>query len=340
MTAGGGKRGRVSCASAPSPRARSAASSWCRRAVGLAGPIAAADVAVGAAGVTAYELACAGVPAALVAVAPEQERVARTLAGRGRRGHGRRRRGAGRPPGGPGARDGRSRSAGRRHGRRLRRLPRARRAAGDPARRGAAARRCATARRRAADSAALLDWRNDPAGAGGLAHHPRDRRRRARALARRACSPTPSRTLLVAETRRARRARCASTSTGDEAEISVVVAPERRGEGLGARIVREASELMLAAAAGAGAGARRGRRGQRALRPGVPERRASRAAGGRCIAALPRPRRSSITPRHEPSGRQDHARDRRHRLVRHALHRDRARATTTRSRSASSAATS
>lgn len=50
---------------------------------GLQDAIATCDVAVSAAGFTAYELACAGVPAVLVEIAPNQRRVARASAAAG-----------------------------------------------------------------------------------------------------------------------------------------------------------------------------------------------------------------------------------------------------------------
>ena len=50
---------------------------------GLVQAITEADVAVSGAGLTAYELACAGVPAALIPIAPNQERVAAAFGDRG-----------------------------------------------------------------------------------------------------------------------------------------------------------------------------------------------------------------------------------------------------------------
>jgi len=50
---------------------------------GLEDAIAKCDVAVSAAGLTAYELACAGVPAVLIEIAPNQRRVARASAAAG-----------------------------------------------------------------------------------------------------------------------------------------------------------------------------------------------------------------------------------------------------------------
>ena len=58
-------------------------SSSSQPAAGLMGAITQADVAVSAAGLTAYELVCAGVPAALVPIASNQERVAGAFGARG-----------------------------------------------------------------------------------------------------------------------------------------------------------------------------------------------------------------------------------------------------------------
>jgi len=216
-------------------------------AIGLAVPIAAADVAVGAAGVTAYELACAGVPAALVAVAPEQERVARTFAEAGiaiagadvaeliDRLAGAEVR-AGLAERGPAAVDGygafRVRDALRAilHGEEPP-PPVLYRPAGT------------------GDAAALRDWRNDPeARAVSRTTHEIGADEHERWLA--GVLADPDRTLLVAETADGPAGSVRFDAAGGEAEISVVVAPQRRGDGLGRRIVRESSELILAAVAG------------------------------------------------------------------------------------------
>ncbi len=216
-------------------------------AVGLTGPIAAADVAAGAAGVTAYELACAGLPAALVPVAPEQERVARTFADAGiaitgsdvaelidrladpavREGIARR---------GPAIIDGygafRVRDA-------LRAMVR-----GDDPPEPLLYRPASEA-----DSQLQLAWRNDhETRAVSHTKHEIGAQEHERWFA--GVLADPDRTLLIAESDEGPMGSVRFDRSGDEAEISVVVAPERRGGGLGRRIVRESSELMLAGLAG------------------------------------------------------------------------------------------
>jgi spore coat polysaccharide biosynthesis predicted glycosyltransferase SpsG/RimJ/RimL family protein N-acetyltransferase len=242
VTVGGGSGG---------AQLRSAALEACRdhglepveTGAGLAGAIEQADVAVSAAGLTAYELACAGVPAGLVSIAPNQERVARTFAGAGlaitgddpKRLVGRladagvRESLAG---AGPAAVDGygafRVRDA-------LRAIV-AGAAVAEPLRY-----RPATA----ADSTRQLEWRNDPA---------------TRAVSRTTHEIQPAeherwfegvlgdgdRRLLVVEDRAGPAGSVRFDIDGREAEISVMIAPERRSEGLGTRAVRESSELLLA----------------------------------------------------------------------------------------------
>ena len=90
----------------------------------------------------------------------------------------------------------------------------------------------------------------------------------------------PERTLLVVEAADGPAGSVRFDVAGDEAEISVVVAPQRRGEGLGKRIVRESSELILAALAGLERVRAEVGGGQRALDAGVPGRRVRPAGDG------------------------------------------------------------
>jgi spore coat polysaccharide biosynthesis predicted glycosyltransferase SpsG/RimJ/RimL family protein N-acetyltransferase len=210
---------------------------------GLLDLIGWADVAISAAGLTPYELACAGVPAAIVAVADNQLRVARTfgdaglalvdelpaamarladpavrekLAARGPAvvdGYGAYR-----------ARDAlRARFAGAPPPRVLRYRP-------------------ATS----ADEDRLLEWRNDPdTRAASRSADPVDRPDHAGWLA--AALADPRRVLLIVEAEGGPAGTLRFDLDGDAAEISVTVAPERRGAGIAAQAVREGSELVLAA---------------------------------------------------------------------------------------------
>ena len=212
--------------------------------VGLLEAVLRADVAISAAGVTAYELVCAGVPTGLVPIAENQRRIA---AGLGERGLAL----TGDPPSrllerlrdsdlraalaaaGPAAIDGygafRARDAltalmvGRS-------LPRA------------LGYRPATP----ADSRRQLAWRNDPA---------------ARAASRRTApvSPAeherwygsvlgdPARTLLIVAHEGAAVGSVRFDRAGASAEISVIVDPARRSAGIASQAVAEATELYLAA---------------------------------------------------------------------------------------------
>lgn len=210
---------------------------------GLAGAIEQADVAVSAAGLTAYELACAGVPAALVSIAPNQERVARTFA------------------------DARLALTGDDPGRLVGRLadPGVREslaAAGPAAVDGYGAFRIRDALRAivagapvteplryrpatAADSERQLEWRNDPAtrAVSRTTHEiqPAEHERWFEGVLR-----DGDRRLLVVEDRAGPAGSVRFDVDGPEAEISVMIAPERRSGGLGTRAVRESSELLLA----------------------------------------------------------------------------------------------
>jgi spore coat polysaccharide biosynthesis predicted glycosyltransferase SpsG/RimJ/RimL family protein N-acetyltransferase len=210
---------------------------------GLAGAIAEADVALSAAGLTAYELACAGVPSALVPIAPNQERVASAFGARGlaltgaalaalldRLADPSRR--AALAAAGPAEVDGygafRVRDA-------LRAV-----AAGAPPPEPLRLRPATPA-----DSALQLEWRNDPAtrAVSRTTHEiqPGEHERWfASVLADR------DRRLLIAEDASGPVASVRFDIDSQEAEISVVVSPGRRSEGVGTRAVREASELFLA----------------------------------------------------------------------------------------------
>ena len=215
---------------------------------GLERELRGADVAVSAAGVTAYELVCAGVPAALVAVVDNQERVARTLAARGlalagaaveelvgRLADGALR--AGLAAAGPAAVDGygafRARDA-------LRAA-----FAGHPLPEVLGYRPA-----RAEDSERQLAWRNDAAVREAswqrdevtLQEHDRWYR---------GVLEDPARTLLVIEGTGGPLGSVRFDLAGEEAEISLMLDPASRGRGLGAKAIREASELFLAAHPGA-----------------------------------------------------------------------------------------
>lgn len=212
--------------------------------------IAAADVAVSAAGSTPYELACAGVPSVIVAVAANQVPIARAFDRAGLA------IGLEEPSGlaaavrklgdaelrarvaaaGPAAIDGygafRARDAltavfaGREPPRPLRYRP-------------------ATA----ADSELLLAWRNDP--------EVREVSRDTRAVEREHHEAwlagvllDANRTLLVVEEAGEPAGTVRFDREADRCEISVTVAPGRRGGGVGSRAIREAAELELAARPG------------------------------------------------------------------------------------------
>jgi spore coat polysaccharide biosynthesis predicted glycosyltransferase SpsG/RimJ/RimL family protein N-acetyltransferase len=211
---------------------------WRTEPGGLGRRIAWADVAVTAAGSTPYDLACAGVPMALRAIAPNQEPVAAAFLAAGlavgdvrdliepaRRdelaqagpqwidGFGAHR-----------ARDAlRAAFAGRQAPRRLRFRP-------------------ATA----GDADLLLAWRNEP--------HVREMSRTAEEISRDAhrswlgrVLADPDRTLLVVEHDDRPVATLRFDRDGAAAEISVTVAPEARGAGLGTQTIAEGTAFELAA---------------------------------------------------------------------------------------------
>lgn len=214
---------------------------------GLRDAVAWADVAVSGAGVTAYELACAGLPAALVQVADNQAPV---VAGLSRAGTatvalpttlerdvgaalsdaGARRRMAQR---GPALVDGygafRTRDA-------LLGLVR-----------GAAPQEPLIQRPARDEDATLLhEWRNEP----GVRAASRDQAAipyegHVRWL--RGVIADPDRTLLVAERAGEPVGTVRFERRGSESEISVTVAPHVRGGGVGTRLIAETSELELAA---------------------------------------------------------------------------------------------
>ena len=97
-----------------------------------------------------------------------------------------------------------------------------------------------------ADSELLLDVAQRSGGARRLPLHRGRGTRAARALA---CQHPrrPDRTLLVVEQDGEPAGTVRFDTSGERAEISVTIAPGRRGGGLGARAIREAAELELAA---------------------------------------------------------------------------------------------
>lgn len=212
--------------------------------VGLGGLLAAVDVAVSSAGVTAYELACAGVPTVLVPVADNQRRVARAfdaarLALTGEPLEERLRSLADRElrdrlaRAGPAVVDGygaaRARDA-------LRELW-----AGRPLPRVLTYRPAGPG-----DAERQRSWRNDPstrrASWGSEAIAPDEHRRWFEAVVE-----DPDRTLLIAQEGDEPVGSVRFDRRGGESEVSLVIAPERRGAGVGTQAVREASELELAA---------------------------------------------------------------------------------------------
>ena len=211
---------------------------------GLHRQLHAADVAISAAGVTAYELACAGVPTALVPVAANQERVVDALATGGLAVSGR---GVGElvallvdarvrellAVAGPAAVDG----YGAFRARDGLRAAFAGRAVPDVLTYRPAL---------AADSERQLAWRNDPAVRAASWQTaevmPGEHARWFEGVL-----SNPLRTLLVIEGRHGPLGSIRFDGDGDEAKISVIVAPEGRGSGTGSKAIRETSELFLAA---------------------------------------------------------------------------------------------
>jgi spore coat polysaccharide biosynthesis predicted glycosyltransferase SpsG/RimJ/RimL family protein N-acetyltransferase len=219
---------------------------------GLAELMRWADVAVSGAGSTAYELACAGVPAVLLTVADNQAPVATAFAEHGlamvldaRNGvsdgelrraiepltdSGERERLAAATPalidgyGAFRARDALLAAfAGRRPPRVLRYRP-----------------------VRLVDGDLLLSWRNDPevrAASRSTAHIGQDEHRGwlTRTLA------MPDRLLLVVERDREPIGTVRFDRNDDKAEIATTVARDRRSQGVGRQMIREASELYLSA---------------------------------------------------------------------------------------------
>ena len=211
---------------------------------GLHAEVRRADVALSAAGVTAYELACAGVPTGLVPLAPNQERVARAFAERGLAVAG------DHPASLAGALADAPRRAAIAH-------------TGPAAVDGYGAFRVRDAVRaafvgaplppvlryrsaRAEDRESQLAWRNDLES-------------RAASWDQRVVDPAehaawfeavlsdPDRVLIMIDTDAGRAGSVRFDADGEEAEISVMVSPALRGGGVGKRAIRESSELYLAA---------------------------------------------------------------------------------------------
>jgi UDP-2,4-diacetamido-2,4,6-trideoxy-beta-L-altropyranose hydrolase len=224
---------------APGPaRVVDARVTWGTRAGGLTGAIAWADIAVSAAGSTPYDLACAGVPAALHAVADNQQPIARAFIAAAL---------AAADAAALGAREVRERLA----------------AAGPRAIDGYGAFRARDAlvavlgggpvaaplRQRPAamaDAELLLKWRNEPA-VREMSRSPEpiaDRDHRAWLAA---VLDDPRRTLLVLECQGRPVGTVRFDRTADAAEISVTLDPAARGGGLGTRAIAETTELELAA---------------------------------------------------------------------------------------------
>jgi spore coat polysaccharide biosynthesis predicted glycosyltransferase SpsG/ribosomal protein S18 acetylase RimI-like enzyme len=217
---------------------------------GLWDAIAWADLAVAGAGFTAYELACAGVPAVILAIADNQARVARALDEWGL-------------AVGIDARGGLAgevvRSAATRLVRERERLARAGpalidgygafRACDDLLRIFAGGRPKAVVRFRTAtegDSERLRAWRNDPeVVAASRSPDPIGLEEHERWLE--AVLEDPDRLLFVVEEDGRPVGSVRFDASGDEAEINIAVAASHRGSGLGARIIRESSELLLGA---------------------------------------------------------------------------------------------
>lgn len=214
--------------------------------------VAGADVAVTAAGLTPYELACAGVPTVAVGIAANQARVVRGLSAAGA---------AVTLDAASGLDESELRAALGRLGDDAERARLAR--AGPALVDGYGAFRARDAllaafdrsapprvmRYRPAsgdDSELLLGWRNDPeARRASRATDPVEPAGHERWL--RSTLADPTRMLLVVEGAGEPIGTVRFDSAGDTAEISITVAPEERGRGTGRQAVREASELFLAA---------------------------------------------------------------------------------------------
>ena len=209
---------------------------------GLWDELARADLVVCGAGVSAYEAACAGVPAVLVALADNQLRVTQALSAAGvasaldARGGldaaelERALRAAPRPSPGPALVDG----AG------AFRVADALLAGAPPA--TVLRYRPATP----ADGPLLLKWRNDPEvrAVSGTTHVIAAGEHRTWLAA---VLADPDRELLVAERRGEPVGTVRFDRGGAAAEVSLAVAPGARGGGLGAQMLRETTRLQLAA---------------------------------------------------------------------------------------------
>jgi spore coat polysaccharide biosynthesis predicted glycosyltransferase SpsG/RimJ/RimL family protein N-acetyltransferase len=206
-----------------------------------------ADVAISGGGLTPYELACAGVPAVIVALADNQRRVVRAFAEHGLAVGVE---DAGALPGavarlaaaetrallaesGPATVDGygafRARDALKAS------------LAGDPLPRVLRYRPGGPA-----DSERLLRWRNDPVTrATSRVQEPVEPQEHERWLD--ATLADPGRVLLIAEQGGVPVGMLRFDLDEREAEVSVTIAPEQRGGGLGPQAIAEATELALAA---------------------------------------------------------------------------------------------
>lgn len=213
------------------------------RVTGLTEPLARAGAIVCGAGVTSYEAACAGVPALLVVLATNQERVGRAFAAHtavvdGRAGFDAAAavaalRASRLAHDGPALVDGYGAARVRDALRALEQgTPRPPLQRYRPATRG--------------DAADLLAWRNHPATrAASITKHVIARAEHEAWLE--AVLRDPDRTLLVVQRAGEAIASVRFDRCGDEAEISVHVAPDRQAAGAGTRAIRETTELQLAA---------------------------------------------------------------------------------------------
>ncbi len=131
-----------------------------------------------------------------------------------------------------------------------------------------------------ADSDLLLVWRNDP-GSGP----PRAPRRwcppPSTRLGSRTPCWTPARTLLVVENVDKPVGTVRFDDQPNRAEISVTIARPSRGEGIGSRVISEASELYLSSHPDISSGTGRGSRAKPRLRRRVRARRLLPRAGSR-----------------------------------------------------------
>jgi spore coat polysaccharide biosynthesis predicted glycosyltransferase SpsG/RimJ/RimL family protein N-acetyltransferase len=211
---------------------------------GIYDELAQADVAISGSGVTAYELACAGVPAGLIPLVDNQKRVARTFGERGlalagddpaslAEGLSDARLRAALAAAGPAAIDGygafrvRDAIAAALAGKSAPPVLRYRPATAD-------------------DSARQLEWRNDhEARAASWSTDEVDPGEHA--VWFEGVLGDPQRTLFVIEGAAGPSGSVRFDADGEEAEISVIVAPGLRGEGIGSRAIRESCELYLAA---------------------------------------------------------------------------------------------